>query len=128
YANLAVGNHLTLHHAFVGTSLILTARPTVDGDVSVDGIVNGQDLALLASNWLAHGVAGDVNDDGFVNGQDLGIIASNWLRNDTAGSGSSAAVPEPGTLVLTMLGGLAWLARWRRARQIVGAISSDGGS
>ena len=59
YTDLAVGNHLTLHQAFVGNTLVLTARPTVDGDVNVDGIVNAQDIALLASHWLQHGVPGE---------------------------------------------------------------------
>ena len=31
-----------------------TISVTIAGDVNGDGIVNGQDLALVASNWLAH--------------------------------------------------------------------------
>ena len=56
--------------------------PNVPGDVNHDDIVNGQDIALLASNWLRTGsnVPGDANDDGIVNGQDIPVIASHWLQ------------------------------------------------
>jgi len=51
------------------------------GDANGDGIINGQDIALVASNWLAQGnqpLAGDVNFDGIVNGQDMAQVASQW--------------------------------------------------
>jgi hypothetical protein len=59
------------------------------GDANGDGIVNGQDIALVASNWLSQGPSGDVNGDGIVNGQDIAAIASNWLAI-VAGAGSGA--------------------------------------
>jgi hypothetical protein len=87
----------------------------VPGDVNFDGIVNGQDVATIASNWLATGVGipGDANGDGIVNGQDIALIASNWLQ--TGGGAGAARVPEPSTIVLAALAGLALLARrlWR---------------
>ena len=86
------------------------------GDVNNDGIVNGQDIAVIASHWLQTGTGtndppGDANFDGIVNGQDIALIASHWLQ--TTGGGASAAVPEPSAIVLVALGGLALLA-WRR--------------
>jgi uncharacterized repeat protein (TIGR03803 family) len=83
-------------------------------DANHDGIVNGQDISLVASHWLqsGSGIAGDANGDGVVNGQDIALIASNWLQSFGGGGGS--AVPEPSTLVLAALG-LALLA-WRRRR------------
>jgi hypothetical protein len=100
------------------------------GDANTDGIVNSQDIALVASNWLAAGtgVAGDVNGDGIVNSQDIAAISSNWgLTSGTistgAGAGQSAAVPEPAGLV-TFVTGLAILAlNLRRARRRVGTKS-----
>jgi len=67
--------------------MLSVAPAVVPGDANIDGIVNGQDMALVASNWLetpANGQAGqslpgDANGDGIVNGQDIALIASNWL-------------------------------------------------
>ena len=91
---------------------LLAANPA---DVNGDGIVNGQDLTLVASNWLQTGnpatLAGDANNDGVVNGQDVTIIASNWLAIGAGGGGgAAAAVPEPTTMILAALGGLFLLA------------------
>ena len=83
------------------------------GDANNDGVVNGLDISDVASHWLKTGVGspGDANVDGVVNGLDITLIADNWLRtNGGGGAGSSAAVPEPSTLTLAALGGLALLA------------------
>ena len=48
-------------------------------DANQDGIVNGQDLALISSSWLSAGPAGDINADHIVNGQDLALVSSQWL-------------------------------------------------
>jgi len=88
----------------------------VPGDVTADGIVNGQDIALIAAHWLqtGAGVPGDANGDGVVNGQDIADVASNWLQTAGGYVGGGAAVPEPSTLILAALGGLALLAYSRR--------------
>jgi hypothetical protein len=91
----------------------------LNGDLNFDGVVNGLDLALLASNWLHTGaapLAGDANGDGVVNGLDISLIASQWLRTDGAGAGAS--VPEPSTFMLAALSGLLLLSisvvRWAK--------------
>ena len=115
YNGLNIGGHLTLHHAFVGSSLLLTARPTVDGDINTDGVVNGLDISSVASHWLQTGIQGDANGDGVVNGLDIALIASHWLQTGSGGGGGSgAAVPEPSTVVLAALGGLALLSYRRQ--------------
>jgi hypothetical protein len=88
------------------------------GDVNHDHIVNGQDIALVASHWLqsATGVSGDATGDGIVNGQDIALIASHWLQTDGSGGGG-AAVPEPSTIVPVALAGLSLLAHQRPALQ-----------
>jgi T5SS/PEP-CTERM-associated repeat protein len=117
YTGLSIGDHLTLHHAFLGNSLVLTARPSLDGDINLDGVVNGLDIAAVSSHWLQTGSAainGDVNGDGVVNGLDIALISSHWLQTGGAGAGSGAAAPEPSSLVLAALGALALLAYRRR--------------
>lgn len=48
-------------------------------DINLDGVVNGQDLGMLLSDWGSQAPAfGDLNGDGAVNGSDLGILLSNW--------------------------------------------------
>jgi hypothetical protein len=79
------------------------------GDVNGDGVVNLQDLAIVASNWLKTtkgGVApaGDVNHDGIVNGQDLAIISSAVSLSLQGAGMSVAAVPEPDGWLLALAG------------------------
>jgi hypothetical protein len=86
--------------------------------VNNDGIVNSQDLALISSNWLQTGpnATGDLNGDGIVNAQDLALVSSNWLGVPANPSTQSAnAVPEPSTLILAAIGGLALLAVAKRS-------------
>jgi hypothetical protein len=76
-------------------------------DVNFDGIVNSQDLALVSSNWLKTGsigqLGGDANRDGVVNAQDLAMISSNWEPGLILGT-PAAAVPEPGSMLLVVIG------------------------
>lgn len=99
---------------------LLTPTFTTAGDVNFDGIVNGQDIALIASNWLYSGPAGtgDANRDLIVNGQDIALAAANWLHTAGTGSGfaEAAAVPEPSAALLALLSAVlcAGVARLRR--------------
>ena len=129
-----VGN-LGLYYNINLSYNIVAVANLAPGDANFDGIVNGQDLAQVSSNWLAtdsanHLSAGDVNGDGIVNGQDLALISSNWLGTTptlpsnvlapvpgggTPGGGSQA-VPEPSTWILLGLGSLALMWHRRRSR------------
>jgi hypothetical protein len=89
------------------------------GDVNFDGVVNGLDLSLVASEWGAKGSGasdppGDANHDGVVNGLDIALLMGNWSNMQSSG-GSLAAVPEPSALILAMLCTVALLIYRRRA-------------
>ena len=96
---------------------LTTAPPaSLAGDVNNDGIVNGQDIALVASNWLSAGsnLPADANKDGIVNGQDIALIASNWLHTSDGAAAQAVAVPEPAGFILLGLGLLTLIARRRK--------------
>lgn len=87
------------------------------GDVNLDGVVNGLDLAMMASNWLhaGGGTAGDANHDGVVNGLDIALAASHWLNTSANASAGAIAVPEPASLSLWGVGTVCGLVVSRRS-------------
>ena len=85
---------------FAADDLSLTKQA---GDTNGDGIVNGLDIAMIASHWLQLGPVADANGDGLVNGLDIAMVASNWL----AGGGAAAAVPEPPAALCACRAGIA---------------------
>jgi hypothetical protein len=89
------------------------------GDANVDGIVDVGDLGILAANWqlgsdpndrMPTWGKADFNLDGVVDVGDLGILAANWSDNVYE---LPAAVPEPTTMSLLALAGLAAVRRKR---------------
>ena len=74
----------------------ITESPQLKGDVNGDGIVNIQDLVLVASNLGKTGQnAADINGDGIVNIQDLVLVAG--------ALGTSAAAPPLNSQSLSTL-------------------------
>ncbi len=79
---------------------------TVAGDANLDGVTDGVDFGAVLANFGKTGVSwsnGDFNYDGTVNGADLGTVLANFNKHSSL---VTAAVPEPGTLVLLLTAGL----------------------
>jgi hypothetical protein len=111
-----LGFELTYDDTGGAVNLLIHVAGDVDladpGDGSRDCDLD--DLGILAGNYgTASGMVwtdGDFNQDGAVNLDDLGILAGNYNQVWTP---PASAVPEPITLSLLGLGGLALLRRRR---------------
>jgi hypothetical protein len=83
------------------------------GDANLDGKVSATDLNALALNWRATDATswsqGEFTGDGNVDAMDLNALALNW-QSGIAAAASPAAVPEPSSITLLLLG-LCALAR-----------------
>ena len=95
---------------FGGHGPVLQYDPIPIGDANFDGSVDDDDLSVLLANYWndeAEWGSGDFSGDGFVADNDLSLLLANW-------TGSTASVPEPGTLSLLAVGVV--LLRHRRCR------------
>ena len=73
----------------------------LEGDLNGDGFVGSADLDLVRGHWgesVSGPAQGDANGDGTVSSADLDIVRGNW------GASNFAAVPEPGTVLLIVVG------------------------
>jgi hypothetical protein len=98
----------------IGDSILLG---DLDGDGDVDGVDIDPFVQILSGN-LPYDPAGDFDGDGDVDGVDIdpfvGALSGSGMA--TSALTSLAVIPEPTTLVLFGLGGLAALGRRRRTR------------
>ena len=76
----------------------------IDGDLNGDGFVGSADLDIVRGAWgqsVTGAANGDPSGDGVVGSADLDIVRANWGNTATA-----TAVPEPGTIVVLLIGGI----------------------
>ena len=90
----------------------------VAGDVNGDEVADILDFNIIRDNFQTEGTraTGDLTADGFVDLLDF----RNWKSNRTAGAGAalgSAAIPEPGSLLLACFGALALMSASGRGRR-----------
>ena len=100
--------------AVLTTGVLQIVSSLLDGDLNGDGFVGLDDLDIVLSNWNQSVTAGDSSQgdpsgDGFVGLDDLDVVLSNW--NAGAPPSESSNIPEPMSLVLFAIGGVALMKR-----------------
>ncbi len=88
----------------------------IPGDMTGDGFVGADDLAVLINHWNTFVEAGDVGSgdltgDGYVGADDLSWLIDAW--NTGTLPAAATAVPEPASMLMLALGSALLLARRR---------------
>ena len=101
---------------FLSTGVISVVGPPVPGDYNGNGIVDAADYTIWRDTLgSTTNLAADGNGNGMIDSGDYGVWKSNFGNHLGSGSGASAAVPEPETLVLLLAGATTLLIRRRAA-------------
>jgi uncharacterized protein (TIGR03790 family) len=113
-------NQLSYVNTVVGDPLMRFST-WIAGDLTLNGIVDADDLAHMQEYWLQPGgfYDGDLNGDGLIDSNDFSILQQNWLMTSSGLAGSTRTsvildrrsgmpiivyIPEPGSGLLLLIG------------------------
>jgi len=135
----ASGSYTVFGGQTVASNTILV-QLTRGADATMDGIVDGQDVAIIGTHFQKPGSGqwcfGDFDYSGTCDGSDVAVLGTTFGKTSPvlspaqmtaefgsaftsafeAGIGGSGAVPEPAGLTLFGLGGVALMSRQRRKK------------
>jgi formylglycine-generating enzyme required for sulfatase activity len=103
-------NHLRIILALLSLlfpTAIALGQEGCAADADGDGVVNGNDLAIVLGSWgPCVGCPGDLNANGLVNGEDLAVALTRWGSTcaPTVSSMSATAGPLAGGTAVTITG------------------------
>ena len=102
-----------------GYTMLTVLEPVLlAGDADCDGVVSADDYGSVQLNFgnmgLVAGIHGDANGDGIVSADDYGSVQLHF--GEMAGMSGETTVPEPGTMSLLVIGGVALLRPFRQAQ------------
>ena len=103
--------------------LVLNEPLPVYGDFTNDHLVTAADFAFLInpSNWLKEvslGAPGDLSSDGVIDLQDFSLFKPVYLAANPGATLLGLPVPEPASLALSVIGGLALSVACRRCEAV----------
>ena len=105
-----------------GGALTLYANSTLPGDLNNDGYVGLDDLQPILDHWNQNVTVGDATmgdiagpggggPDGYVGLDDLQPVLDHWNEGTPPVPAGAASIPEPGSVALVLVSGLALLRR-----------------